>query len=354
MNHSPASAHLSEADLPRRETDTRLHGYWLVLARLVCLTLCVLSVGLFVAGILSYIAHLHLLCMGAAAACNTAGQLTPDDVRRLQKLSLTIDLYATYMIILMSLSALGYWLVAALLFWRRSDDRVALLGAASLGTFPIVFNPGINILPSPWWFLAHFIRVLSFLCFSLLFLVFPSGHFVPRWTRWVLGVVLVYWGFEEFFPFSAFNPFYTYQVLGGLVFLCMIVSIVVVQIYRYGWVSSPAQRQQTKWVVYGVSLGWGGYLVLFIIPLFFPSFFQTGSLLSLIQTAAGYVFILLVPLSIGLATLRSRLWDIDILINRTLVYGILSVSVIGVYVLVVGALAALFGTSGNLVISLVA
>src|SRR6266487_2033563 len=47
-------------------------------------------------------------------------------------------------------------------------------------------------------------------------------------------------------------------------------------------------------------------------------------------------------------------WDIDVLINRTLVYGILSVCVVGVYVLVVGSLGALIGTSGNLVISLVA
>src|SRR6266496_5919540 len=47
-------------------------------------------------------------------------------------------------------------------------------------------------------------------------------------------------------------------------------------------------------------------------------------------------------------------WDIDILINRTLVYGILSICVVGVYVLVVGTLGALIGSSGNLVISLVA
>jgi hypothetical protein len=202
--------------------------------------------------------------------------------------------------------------------------------------------------------LANFIRFLGTLCFFLFFLVFPGGRFVPRWTRWVLVVTLLYWGYNEFFPISAFNPFYTYQVLGALVLLGLSVSIIVVQTYRYRRVSSPTQRQQTKWVVYGIAVGGGGYLVLFTLPLFFPSLFQTGSLGGLIQWTAGYGFILLIPLSFGFAVLRARLWEIDLIINRTLVYGILTICVVGVYVLVVGALGALIGTSGNLVISLLA
>jgi hypothetical protein len=115
MNSPTASAPLAERFEPSGETETRLHGSWLMLVRLVCLTLCVLSVGLFVASIPSYFANLHLLCIGAAAACNTAGQLRADDVQRLYELGLSRDFYATYTIVLMSLAALGYWLVAAFL-----------------------------------------------------------------------------------------------------------------------------------------------------------------------------------------------------------------------------------------------
>ncbi len=66
------------------------------------------------------------------------------------------------------------------------------------------------------------------------------------------------------------------------------------------------------------------------------------------------VFTLLIPLSIAFAILHSRLWDIDIVINRTLVYGALTASVVGIYVLVVGGLGTLLQAQGNLVISLLA
>jgi hypothetical protein len=322
----------------RSERITRLHGYRLVMVRLMCLSLCVLSVGLFVASIPSYIANLHMLCMGTAVACNMHGQLAPGDLRRLQELGLSIDFFATFTIVIMSIFAFGYWLVAALLFWLKSDNPLALLAAVSLGTFPLAFGNVSNTLSSSWWFLAHVISFLGSFCIVLFFYVFPSGHFIPRWTRWVTVVALVYWVFDVFFPFSSFNPFSLSRVLNILVFLGMIGGIVVVQIYRYRRVSSPLQRQQTKWVVYGVSMGVGGYLVLSTISLVFLPLFSTVSLVSLIAFAAVNGLLLLVPLSMGFAILRSRLWDIDLIINRTLVYGTLTATLILVYIGLVIAL----------------
>jgi hypothetical protein len=342
MNTQQASAHSTERFEPRSETETRLHGYRLVLVRLVCLILGLVSVGLFVASIPFEAAHLQLLCTGTAAACNGSGQLTPGDVRGLQELGLSLDFYVMYTLVLVIIFALGYWLVAAFLFWRKSDDRLALLATVSLVTFPIVFTPGVHTLPWPWWFLGHVIIVLGFLFFFLFYYVFPSGHFLPRWTRWVFVVALIYSGFVYFFPVPSLNPFYHSQALNDLIIYPVIGGIVIVQIYRYRRVSTPVQRQQTKWVVYGTSMGVGGYLVLNIIALFFPSVFQTGSLFSLIESAALTGLALLIPFSIGFAILRSRLWDIDILINRTLVYGTLTIAMTGILALVyLGSIIAL-------------
>ena len=344
MNTQHAPAHTTLGRESHNRLDMRLHGRWLVLVRLVCLTLCVLSAGLLIASIPSYFVNIHLLCTGTAAACNGSGQFTPGDVQRLHEFGFSLDFYAIYTIILVSLAALGYWLVAAFLFWRKSGDHVALLATVSLATFPVVFNPGINTLPSPWWFPAHVLSFLGSLCIVLFFYVFPSGYFVPSFMRWITVVALLSWGFGCFFPVAAFNPFSHSQVLNVLTYLGLLGGIVPVQIYRYRRVSSPVQRQQTRWVVYGMSVGVGGYLVLFTFALFFPSLFLTGSLVSLIRLTVVYVLSLLTPLSIGLAILRSRLWDIDLLINRTLVYGTLTGILALVYVILVIGLQALLAS----------
>ena len=324
--------------------DTRLRRYRLVLVRFLCLALFALSVGLFVADIPSFLAHLHQLCTGPTAACYDHGQLTPGDVRRLHELGFSLDFFALYLILMTSIFALGYWVVAAFLFSRKSDDRMALLAAVSLATFPIVFNtPLINALPWPWLFLVLCIRFLGTLGLGLFFYVFPSGRFVPGWMRWVLVLGLLYGVFNSLFPFSSFNLFSTHPLLNELILLGLIGSIVFAQIYRYRRVSTPTQRQQTKWVVFGVSLGWGGYLVISSLSLVFPSLFQTGSLVSLIEGPIVYGFMLLVPLSFGFAILRSRLWDIDLIINRTLVYGMLTGILALVYIGLVIGLSALLG-----------
>jgi len=131
-------------------------------------------------------------------------------------------------------------------------------------------------------------------------------------------------------------------------------SAVGTQIYRYLRVSDLAQRQQTKWVVFGFAT------ILLLNILFdiglglFPVLNKPDTVYQLVlQTVAAPLF-LPIPLTLGIAVLRYRLWDIDILINRTLVYVGLSASVIGLYVLVVMSLGTLFRAQGNLLISLLA
>ncbi len=337
MSPVDTPAETAQHGASHRVLDSRMYGYRLVIVRLMCLSLCVLSVGLFVASIPSFFAYLHILCMDTAATCSTSSQLAPDDVIRLHQLGLSIDFFATYTIVLAIIFALGYWFVAAFLFWRKSDDRMALLAAVTLGTFPLAFNSEfIHTLPSLWGFLANCISFLGSLCIVLFFYVFPGGHFVPRWTRWVMVPSLAYWVFDVFFPVAPFNPFFRFPVLSNVTFLGIIGGMVVVQVYRYRRVSNPTQRQQTKWVVYGTTMGIGGELIVISIAVYFlSSLFPNGSLASLMGSATVYGFMLLIPLSIGFAVLRSQLWEIDNIINRTLVYGTLTATLALIYVCLV-------------------
>ncbi len=99
-----------------------------------------------------------------------------------------------------------------------------------------------------------------------------------------------------------------------------------VQVYRYRRVSSVVQRQQTKWVVFGVVAYASGIFALAVLP-----FGPLDAVADLITALAVPLFALFIPLSFGVAILRARLWDIDVLINRTLVYGTLPSSLALIY-----------------------
>ncbi len=148
-----------------KHDETRLHGYWLVLVRLLCLTLGVFSVGLFIASI--------------------------SDMRRLHELGLSPDFFATCTLVLMSLSALGYWLVAAFLFWHKSTDRaILLISLVQVLTGGVFFPPIPRALMNDgaWWAPVDILEFLGGV--SLIFVYrFPDGRFVPGFTRWVVLLI---------------------------------------------------------------------------------------------------------------------------------------------------------------------
>jgi hypothetical protein len=115
-----------------------------------------------------------------------------------------------------------------------------------------------------------------------------------------------------------------------------------VQIHRYRHVSNAQQRQQTKWVVLGVvatlGLSLGLYLALTLAPQVNPA----GQVAALFRDSSYYIGLQLLPLAIGFAMFRSGLYDVDVVINRALVYGVLTALLAGIYSGLVIGLQALF------------
>jgi hypothetical protein len=228
--------------------------------------------------------------------------------------------------------------VSTVIIWRRSRDRMALIVALFLVTLApsaVMFN--VSASPSPWQVPNEFLSFLFLALFLLVFSLFPTGQFVPRWVRWIILVFLTLQIPVTFFP--ALNGF-----LGFLVSMGELAILVVVQLYRYRRLSSPLERQQSKWVVFGFAVLITVY-VLGIVPyLIFPVAASPGSLYLPAYAAVQDFLLPLIPLSFGFAMLRSRLWEIDVLINRTLVYGTLTVLLTGVYIgLIIGLSTLLRG-----------
>jgi len=115
----------------------------------------------------------------------------------------------------------------------------------------------------------------------------------------------------------------------------MIIGILA-QIYRYLRVSSRVERQQTKWMLFGFSVIAIGFLLANLPPLAIPSVLEPGLARVLFLTFGGQflgiIAFCLWLLCIGISILRYRLWDIDQLINRSLVYGALTTTLALVYI----------------------
>ncbi|MGZ3622623.1 MAG: hypothetical protein ACXWPG_05985 [Ktedonobacteraceae bacterium] len=293
------------ADLKSKRS-TRLQGPWLALLRLAWTVLSVLALLLFFVSLPVYFAS--------------------------QQKSYAVG-YAVFLLALGIFVALVWFIVAVLIFWRKSDDWMALLVSFMLvlqGAGTTIYP--FDVIPSFWQVPALVMNLLAFDLLFLVFCLFPSGRFVPRWIPW-FGLLLLGW---EVLGFLLIVP-RSYDLLFNLVAYIFLGGFVVAQLYRYHSVSSRTERQQTKWIVFGVTVT---YLIEFVYVLctgLFPSFFSPGSLPGMIFSPISNVVPILIPLSFGFAILHSRLWDIDIIINRTLVYGALTSTLALIYVsLVIG------------------
>ena len=325
---------------------TRLRGRRLILARVAWVAAVTLIVVLFLATLPAYYTLLQTVCTGAT--CGPA-QPTLDSAQAMQKLGLSISTYAAFTLALTLALVFLCFTLGVVIFWRRSDDWMALLVALAV-VATVTFN-GNDVYGSHsvWQVLANVLYVLGGGVYVLVCSLFPNGRFVPRWTRGLLPYWVVSGMVFLFFPDASFaGPVY------DLVWHTELVLIVIAQFYRYRSAYSPLQRQQTKWVLYGGTVA-VIIIVGLIVPLYlFPSLGQAGSFYQLIILPAFIVTSLIFPLCLGLAILRYRLWDIDIIIHRTLVYGTLTACVVACYVLMVVGLGALLQSSGNLLISLLA
>lgn len=202
---------------------------------------------------------------------------------------------------------------------------------------------------------------------TLLLLLFPDGRLPSR--RWlpvawvaVLGIVAstvtsaltpISWeglGGIVRNPFGVQSPLLVSATsLSGVLGLSALLACAASVFVRFRQ-AKGIERQQLKWLTYTlgvVLLSFVGVGVLFAL-------LPNSRLATELAFSAVNIATIAIAISVSVAVLRYRLYDIDLILNRTLVYGALTALVIGLYVLVVGSMSAIFQTKGSLLIALVA
>ena len=328
---------------------------WLTLARTLQIAMICVTVGLFIASVPHNYTVRSVLCEAEPCPPDQFAFKTEDALARI---GMTVGSFARITVGLDILLATVFSACALVIFIRKPRDPFTVFVTVMLVTFGMAtFAGGIRVISYTYPKLNIPIRTIEIFgnvaMLAFLF-VFPNGRFTPRWTvaiviLWFLLVFPPY-----FFPDSPLN-LQSKGLIFTFIFYGTLLSGIASQIYRHMRVSDPIEKQQTKWVVYGMTIGMGGYVAVRTIGGFVPDLWGSALPIGITLHIAGNLLILLLPLSISIAVIRYRLWDINPIINRTLVYGALSFLTIAFYVLTVGGFAFYFhNNETNIVIAFIA
>lgn len=207
-----------------------------------------------------------------------------------------------------------------------------------------------------------------FLPMTFVILLFPNGHLpAGRWriVSWTSAMGIAFIAFTVMFDPGSLeslglmdNPYGIPALAPVLPFLLNIASVLItvgligslanffIRFHR----STGSVRDQMKWMVYALGVTLAAATADGIGAAIWPD----SALMTEISIFMADVVVLAIAVAAMIAILRHRLFDIDLIINRTLVYTALSIGVITLYGLVVGSLGAMFQASGHLAISLLA
>jgi serine phosphatase RsbU (regulator of sigma subunit) len=262
------------------------------------------------------------------------------------------------------LGFLVFSLTGAFMFLRRSDDWMTGLASLMLITVGASWFAPVGVLEGEAWArLAHVIgatepwspefgRSVAGISLLLFTFLFPDGRFAPRWMRLVAIAVVVHvilWSVAG----GSFLDVRTWPDAGQAIWIgALIFASLFAQVYRLV-VADRKERQQTQLVV-------GALVVIAITPalLFIvnpelgrglpglaiktPELEAIYSVIVLVFLAAA---LLMLPGSIAVSILRYRLWDMDIILNRTLVYGTLTAILGAGYFTIVAVVSSFAGRS---------
>jgi signal transduction histidine kinase len=224
---------------------------------------------------------------------------------------------------------------ARLFFWLCGAFSSAVMIS---GDWYGVQGQVLYIVPGALFFFAYTLTPAFLLRFSLSFA--PHGRTPGFPALW--AVSLLFGAFYSavlasslLLPSVEIFRFKKYFTLFRLYFLVVCVAAVALLLRYYRASASRERRDQIKWVFLGLVSGLGPFMLLYQLP-------RALDLPPPLGEEAASAFFVLLPFALAFAILKYKLMDIDLIINRSLVYSLLTMVTVGVYLLSVEGLKQLF------------
>ena len=232
---------------------------------------------------------------------------------------------------------------------KNSREWAALLTSMTLVLLILIPLGEPEFVRSPLSFLEELriklytvLITIQIIAFFNLLLIFPDNRFAPAWMRWaglVLNIGVLFALLAGAIGLDQYGQAYAFFILPPVL---LGIFGFASQIYRYRHVSNPLQRQQTKLILASLLL-LPLYLILTLLAVFLEGQINAGIQLGL-NLAIQVVLGILIPLTVTFSILRLHLWEIDLIIRRTLLYTALTATLLGIFFASVLALQTLFST----------
>jgi len=273
--------------------------------------------------------------------------LSEQGLEYLRGQGISASAYAALQTVYFAIIMVVWCVIAFLIFWRRSDDVIALVialvgayifvavGLNGLNTFSYALGLACPALATAMTVFPRAAHLASI----VFFVYFPSARSSPRWMLLMvaLGVAMAPVNLHSTsIPGWLFASIY-FAFYGG---------VIVAQVYRYQQISTPSTRQQTTWMGVAITIATVAASGLLLLSAASP-LLPVGNapfVLGEVWTSVFSLVSLAIPITVGVAILRYQLLDIGKLINKALVYGILSAILATVFVGVVIGLQSLART----------
>ncbi|MEP7359667.1 MAG: hypothetical protein ABI847_20610, partial [Anaerolineales bacterium] len=276
-----------------------------------------------------------------APGCNTS-YLTIGDARMAQDLGLPVPLLTWFYRAVSWIARLSMAFIGLLLFWRRPDDWVAWL--LSLALSSSLLEGVVNL--GGWQIVVDICFAIGSLAWLPLLFIFPNGRVEPRWMRGVLAALTpVMAGSAWLIQYPGRLPAFWSWLNIAVILVCWIGLGGYALVYRYRRVSNAVERQQTKWVIVGFFMVFVTSTIYLFMTTLYPPWQPSparlaGLTVNGVTYALGYAGF---AACLGISILRYRLWDIDLIIRRTLLYSALTLTLGLTYLGGVVVLQQLFG-----------
>ena len=276
------------------------------------------------------ITYLHLLPNLAESVVSQAraGSSDGDDAALAELLGRT-------QVVLTVLSSAAWVAAGAFVLRRRSHDLFGILVFLAFVSLGVLADPTeiYSVRSDSWAPLPAAALLTANALVFLLAYSFPDGQFVPRWTGLVAALAGL-WPVYRFVTTGFDSPRIDPAAL--VVGLLIVVGVLPAWLYRYIKRADAVQREQMRWVIYGLAVFLAAWVADTLVHnAFAASLSGSGGFAIKLAAALAHALASIVLIStMVIAMFRQGLLDIDLVINRTSLYAVITAFLVAVFVLV--------------------